>query len=84
LLTVQDPGGATLWALGWVDLNGSYVNGVDVAFTGSTMTASGSDITVVLGTPSTSGLKTVSVPTTMTWVAGFAWVSEAGLPDVEF
>jgi len=83
-LAVLDPGGSILWSLGWVDLNGNYVTGADDDFTGSTMTASGSTVTVVLGTPSTSGARTVSVPTTMVWVAGFSSVSESGIPDVEF
>jgi chitinase len=83
-LTVLDTGGATLSALGAVDLAAHYSNGSDIDFTASTMTATGNTVTVVLGTPSNSAAKTVSVPGTMAWWLSGSSVSESGLPDVEF
>ena len=80
--TVQDTHGADLTALGSVDLIDHYTNTVD--FTGSTMTASGNAITIVLGTPSGAGLHTISVPTTMKWTAPTGTATESGVPDVEF
>jgi hypothetical protein len=83
LLSIQNSGGTTLTALGSTDLGAHYTNGTDVTFSGSTMTASGNSITVVLGTPA-GPPKTISLPTTMSWTAGGSSVSESGLPDVEF
>jgi hypothetical protein len=80
-LTVADSGG-TLAALGSVDLGGNYANTVD--FTGSTMTASGNTITVVLGTPGSGNRHTVGSPTTMTWTCPTGTATESGAPDPEF
>jgi hypothetical protein len=80
--SVTSPAGVSLAGLGSVDLAAHYANGVD--FTGSTMTASGSIITVVLGTPGTGGLHTISSPATMVWTAPSGSASESGPADVEF
>jgi chitinase len=82
-LSVEDSGGATISALGSVDLSAHYTTGSDLSFPSSTMSASGNTITIVLGTPVGSP-KTVSVPTTMSWTASGTSVDESGLPDVEF
>jgi hypothetical protein len=81
-LSIQDSNGTAVAPLGSVDLDGHYANTVD--FTGSTMAASGNTITVVLGTPGTGGVHTVSIPSTMTWTAPTGSASESGLPDFEF
>jgi chitinase len=83
LLSIQDSGGSTLTALGSVDLGAHYSTGTDVTFTNSTMTASGSTITVVLGS-AVGSPRTVSVPSTMVWTASGTSINESGLPDVEF
>jgi hypothetical protein len=82
VLTVETPGGSMLWALGGVDLQGHYTNGV--SFTGSTMTLSGDTVTVVLGTRGAGTMFTVAMPGTMAWLAPTGFASESGLPDVEF
>ena len=76
-----DSGGTALTALGYISLSGNYSN--SISFTGSTMTASGSTVTIVLGTPS-GVVHTVSSPTTMFWWAPTGWVFESGASDVEF
>jgi hypothetical protein len=85
-LIVQDPGNGMIWPLGGVELGAYYANDVD--FAGSTMTASGNTVTVVLGPAGPGAVHTVSVPATMTWwcPTGTGWVSvtESGLADVEF
>jgi hypothetical protein len=81
-LGVEDATGDVITALGSVDLAAHYANAVD--FAGSTMTASGNTIAVVLGTPSIGGLHTISIPTMMTWTAPNGSASESGPPDVEF
>ncbi len=83
---VEDPGNGMIWPLGGVELGANYANDVD--FAGSTMTASGNTVIVVLGAPGRGSVRTVSAPTTMTWwcPTGTGWVSvtESGLADVEF
>ena len=81
-LSVLDSSNATISALGSVDLGADYAS--NVSFTGSTMTASGNTITVVLGSPSSGGEHTVGLPTTMVWTAPTGIATESGLPDVEF
>jgi chitinase len=83
VLTVEDSGGTPIVELGSVDLDAHYTNGTGADFTGSTMTASGNTITVVLGTAG-GNVKTVAVPTTMAWTTPHGSVSESGVPDVEF
>jgi hypothetical protein len=81
-LSIEDSAGTPLAALGSVDLADHYANTLD--FTGSTMTASGSTITVALGAEGAGGILTNSIPTTMVWTAPTGSASESGLPDVEF
>ena len=73
--------GATLFALGILDLHGDYSNDAD--FTSSVMTASGNKITVVLGVLS-GHVKEKAGPATMAWTAPTNTVSESGLSDKEF
>jgi hypothetical protein len=73
--------GATLFALGFVDLHGDYSNNAD--FTSSVMTASGNKITVVLGVLS-GHVKEKAGPATMVWTAPTNTVSESGPSDKEF
>jgi hypothetical protein len=93
-LLVQTSAGVTL-PFGSVCLANSGYVAASRNFTGSTMTQSGSTITVTLGTPS-GATGTVLVAGTMSWTpsataydaAGNACstgaTSETGLPDVEF
>jgi hypothetical protein len=81
-LEIESTTGTPMAALGNVDLAGHYTNAVD--FTGSTMTAVGNTITIVLGTPGAGGLHTIAVPTAMVWTAPSGSASESGLADVEF
>jgi hypothetical protein len=82
VLTIQTPGGSTLWALGGVDLQGHFTNGA--SFTGSTMTLSDDTVTVVLGTAGAGTMFTVVTPGTMSWLAPTGFASETGLLDAEF
>ena len=81
-LTIDDPGGAILWNLGAVGLDGHYTN--DVSFTGSTMTASGDTVTVVLGSAGAGTIFTVSTPSTMLWWTPTGFATESGPADAEF
>jgi hypothetical protein len=73
--------GAPLGALGSVQLGGNYAD--NVAFTGSTMIASGSWVVVVLGTPS-KAVQDVKKPSTMTWTTPGGTAVESGSSDVDF
>jgi hypothetical protein len=74
--------GSILWSLGAVGLNQDYVD--DVAdFTNSQMTASGSTVTIVLGTRSGS-VNRVYTADAMTWYTYHGIVTESGLPDLDF
>jgi hypothetical protein len=53
--------------LGSVDLGRKDDTSADVSFTGSTMTMTGSSITVILGTANGSGPQTAGNTSTMTW-----------------
>jgi chitinase len=78
--TVQDDG-VTLAALGSVELGANYAS--NVTFSNSTMTLSGSTVTVVLDDGS-GGIHTVSTPTTMVWTTPQGSVPESGPADVHF
>jgi hypothetical protein len=80
-LQIEDTDGSTL-PLGIVDLGAHYTGKID--FTGSTMTATGDTITVVLGTAGGGTLNTISTPTTMTWTSYGGSADESGVPDVDF
>ncbi len=82
VLTVETPGGSMLWALGGVDLQGHYTDGV--SFTGSTMTLANDTVTVVLGTRGAGTMYTVVAPGTMAWLAPTGFTTESGLLDTEF
>jgi hypothetical protein len=73
--------GATLFALGYVDLHGDYSNNAD--FTSSVMTVNGSTITIVLGVLS-GHMKEKAGPATVVWTAPTNTVSESGASDKEF
>jgi hypothetical protein len=81
IVEILDTDGS-LVPLGTVDLGAKYSNALQ--FTGSSMTASGATLTVVLGTPGPGTRNTISLPTTMTWSSYSGSVTESGLPDVEF
>lgn len=80
VLTIEN-GGALIWPLGGVDLQGHYTDGVTFA---ATMTLNNDTVTVVLGSPGAGTMYTVALPTTMSWLAPTGFASESGLPDVEF
>jgi hypothetical protein len=80
-LEIHDTNGSTL-PLGTVDLGGHYTGAVD--FTGSTMSATGATITVVLGTPGPGTRNTIALPTNMTWSSYGGSANESGLPDIDF
>jgi hypothetical protein len=74
--------GAQLTGLGSVQLEGNYVAGV-ANFTGSTMTASGNKVTIVLG--ALSGTAHVQNKTaTMIWTTPKGTATESGPKDVDF
>jgi hypothetical protein len=73
--------GSVLVPLGLVELNGDYADTAN--FTNSQMTASGSTVTIVLGTRSGT-VNRNSSPTTMVWVRLQGSTTESGLPDAEF
>jgi chitinase len=81
-LAVLNPATLAPLPLGSVELTGNYIENTQLP--GSAMTASGNTITIVLGTPSSSSVHTVNLPSTMVWTAPNGTVSESGLPDVEF
>ncbi len=82
LLTVRNAStGFVLLELGAVDLNEDYADSAD--FTNSQMTASGSTVTIVLGTRSGS-VNRISIPRTMVWGTFHGLVTESGLPDTDF
>jgi hypothetical protein len=73
--------GATLFALGFLDLHGDYSNNAD--FTSSVMSANATKITVVLGVLS-GHVKEKAGPATMVWTAPTNTVGESGAADREF
>jgi hypothetical protein len=81
-VSVDASGGAGITALGSVELTANYAD--NVSFSGSTMTASGSTITVVLGSPDSNAVHHVAIPTMMVWTAPTGPAIESGLPDVDF
>lgn len=81
-LVIEESGGTPIVALGTLALNAHYTNALD--FTNSTMTASGSSITVTLGSEGPGGVHTILIPSTTTWTAPTGSATESGLPDVEF
>jgi hypothetical protein len=86
VLTVLDgTTGAQLLALGSVQLGGNYTQGMGVGVTvpGSTMTLSGTVVTIVLGTPS-GKVHDEKKPGTMVWTAPSGTASESGPADSEF
>jgi chitinase len=81
-LSVKDSGGIDVTALGSVELDANYAD--NVSFAGSTMTASGSTITVTIGVPGSNAIHQIPLPTTMIWTAPTGIATESGLPDAEF
>ncbi len=68
--------------LGSVQLEGNYVTGV-ANFTGSTMTASGNKVTIVLGSLSGT-VHDQKRPATMIWTTPKGTATESGPKDVDF
>jgi hypothetical protein len=84
VVTVLDAAGGTqLAALGSIQLNGDYANKQNVIVTGSTMTLSGSVVTVVLGTP-TGRSHEQRKAGTMVWTTSSGTATESGSADNEF
>jgi len=81
-LTVEDGAGNQIVALGSVNLHGHYLAAVTLC-TGSTMTASGNTVTIVLGARS-HGVPTVNSPTTMVWTTPNGSATESGPADIDF
>lgn len=81
-MIVQDGSGNQIAALGSVNLHGHYLAAVTLC-TGSTMTASGNTVTIVLGTRS-HGVPTVNSPTTMVWTTPNGSATESGPADIDF
>jgi hypothetical protein len=82
IVTVRDAStSAQLTELGSVQLGGNYSNNAN--FTGSTMTASGNKVTIVLGNP--SGVVHDNKKTgTMVWTTPNGAATESGAKDVDF
>jgi hypothetical protein len=81
-MTVLDGSGNQIAALGSVNLHGHYVSAITL-FTGSTMTASGNTVTIVLGTRS-HGVPTENSPSTMVWTTPNGSATESGPADIDF
>jgi hypothetical protein len=75
--------GGQLAALGSVQLAGDYADKQDITVTGSTMTLSGSVVTVVLGTPAGKGPDQKKAGT-MVWTVPSGSATESGPADSEF
>lgn len=83
ILTVRNAStGAQLTALGAVQLEGDY-SSRNATFTGSTMTASGSTVTIVLGNASGT-LHENRKAGTMTWTTPNGTATESGPRDIDF
>ena len=83
VLTVLDPTTDMPLALGSVQLAGDYADRQNVTFAGSTMTLSGSVVTVVLGPP-TGKVGNEQRSGTMIWTGPGGTATESGPADNEF
>ena len=83
VLTVLDPTTDMPLALGSVRLAGDYADRQNVTFAGSTMTLSGSVVTVVLGPP-TGKVGNEQRSGTMIWTGPGGTATESGPADNEF
>ena len=81
-MTVLDGSGTQIAALGSVNLHGHYLSAITL-FTGSTMTASGNTVTIVLGTRS-HGVPIENSTSTMVWTTPSGSVTESGPADTDF
>jgi hypothetical protein len=81
-MTILDQSGNQIAALGSVNLHGHYVAAITL-FTGSTMTANGNTVTIVLGARS-HGVPTENSPTTMVWTTPSGSATESGPADIDF
>jgi len=81
-MVVLDGFGNQIAALGSVNLHGHYLSALTL-FTGSTMTASGNNVTVALGTRS-HGVPNVNSPSTMVWTTPNGSATESGPADIDF
>lgn len=85
VLSVENGAGTSfLFPLGLVQLKGDYVT-ASTTFTGSTMTATPTTITLDLGTPAVGGIvHTETTATTMVWSTFQGTATESGVADVDF
>jgi hypothetical protein len=83
VLTILDPTTGLPLALGSVQLAGDYADRQNVTFAGSTMTLSGSTVTIVLGTPA-GKVGNEQKSGTMIWTGPGGTATESGSADVEF
>jgi hypothetical protein len=81
-MTVLDGSGTQIAALGSVNLHGHYLSAITL-FTGSTMTASGNTVTIVLGTRS-HGVPMENSASTMVWTTPSGSATESGTADTDF
>ena len=81
-MTVLDGSGTQIAALGSVNLHGHYLSAITL-FTGSTMTASGNTVTIVLGTRS-HGVPMENSTSTMVWTTPSGSATESGTADTDF
>ena len=85
LVVLNGSTGAQLMSLGSVQLGGNYTQGVGIGVTvpGSTMTLSGTVVTIVLGTPS-GKVHDEKKAGTMVWTTPSGAATESGSADTEF
>lgn len=81
-LTVLEGSGNQIAALGSVNLHGHYLSAITL-FTGSTMTAGGNAVTIVLGTRS-HGAPIENSTSTMVWMTPSGSATESGPADTDF
>jgi hypothetical protein len=83
LTVVNSATGTQLPALGSVQLGGDYADRQNVTISGSTMTLSGSVVTIVLGTPA-GKVGNEQKNGTMIWTTPTGTATESGPADNEF
>jgi len=81
-MVVLDGSGNQIAALGSVNLHGHYASAITL-FTGSTMTASGNTVTIVLGARS-HGVPIENSTSTIVWTTPNGSATESGPADTDF
>jgi hypothetical protein len=81
-MVVLSGSGNQIDALGSVNLHGHYLSALTL-FIGSTMTATGNTVTIVLGTRS-HGVPVENSTSTMVWTTPFGTATESGPADTDF